>query len=109
LVLSQLYLIALPAIAAVYNVTVIGRFLLTTTLVFVSAISILFFMFVPKMYFLSTGKLLFQKSASSPFLEISRPKLDGHVSVKADAAPSEDRISYRRDGQSNSKHNGFTT
>jgi hypothetical protein len=65
LMLGQIYLIALPAIAAVYSVNVVGRFLLATSLVFISAFSLLFLMFAPKMYFLATGKELFKKGSTN--------------------------------------------
>lgn len=65
LALAQVFFISIPAVAAVYTVNVSGRFVLETSLVFVSALALLFFMFVPKMYALHTGgRELFKKSGT---------------------------------------------
>jgi hypothetical protein len=94
LTLSQIYLICLPAIAAVYSVNVIGRFLLVTSLIFFSAFALLFFMFAPKMYFLATGKEMFRKATTNSRMQLgdSKQNLNRKDEARASKASSKDEI-----------------
>ena len=52
--MAEIYFVAIPTTVAVYNF-VIGRFMMLSSVVFVSVICILVFVFVPKIYRLRTG------------------------------------------------------
>jgi hypothetical protein len=60
--LTQLYIVAVPTVAAVYA-SPLGSFIIISSLVFFSVLMIAFFMFGPKMYVLTTGRELWASTS----------------------------------------------
>jgi len=60
--ITQLYVVAVPTVVAVYS-SPLGSFIIIAQLITFSVLSISFFMFFPKVYFLATGKELWPISS----------------------------------------------
>jgi hypothetical protein len=62
--MTQLYLIAVPTTVAVYNF-VVGRFIILSTVVFVSILFVNGFLLFPKIYRVNTGRDLFAETSGN--------------------------------------------
>ena len=65
--LVQIFTLSVPVFVAVFNYP-IGRFVICSTMVFLSVLVVLFFMIFPKMYLVHTGKSLWE-SEEAPVVQ----------------------------------------